>query len=450
MKIALLFLTYRDVAQAALWKSLLVEASDHFNVYIHSKEPLQDPFWARFCLSHTVPTTYLFHVRAWQILLKQALKNPENEKFIFLSESCVPLYPLSLIHRILGQDQHSMMYYHHPWWDRTQGREITEIPLEHRWGSSEWMILNRKHAELVAQDEELIEIMSHHPHDAESYFASLLSLKGVLDEVVYRQTTYASFLESTDTHPYLFTEDNPVNRQRLIHAKMGGCLFARKFSTDFPEEILDTLIHHPLLISSNFEAIPDSLLIKFKNLEQREVLTHVHSCVLLSHLIQDLSLKIGCQVGVFFGQEAERLLQQTTIQELYGIDPYLYDELSGNEQQVLFQQVKQHFLKASTERFVLVREMSKEAAEQVPESHLDFVLINADYLSDPLHVLIADWLPKVREGGIVCGYWSALTRHPDLTSLDLLSEIAEGFQTQDLGIHMDEIEPGFWWVCKES
>lgn len=69
-KIALLFLTRSDLNHPDLWKTLLDEAPDRYTLYIHSKESMTHPFFKDFRISTIVPTTWLNHVKAWQLLIK--------------------------------------------------------------------------------------------------------------------------------------------------------------------------------------------------------------------------------------------------------------------------------------------------------------------------------------------------------------------------------------------
>jgi len=54
---------------------------------------------------------------------------------------------------------------------------------------------------------------------------------------------------------------------------------------------------------------------------------------------------------------------------------------------------------------------SKEAAEQIPHP-LDLVFIDADHAEGAVVHDICLWLPKVREGGIVCGHDYASPKWP--------------------------------------
>ena len=201
---------------------------------------MSEPYFKDHRIDNIVPTTWSIHVRAWQVLIQEALKDPENEKFVFVSESCVPLYTLNHIYDVLMQYPYTYMAYSKPWWLSSNPREIYELNPEHRYGSSEWMILNRKHAEIVAKDKGVIRIVSRHYNDQESYFPILLSIHNCLGEVFNHSFTYANWQYASNNggSPYVFKEYDESSEELIEDAYNIGCLFLRKVATTFPEEIL--------------------------------------------------------------------------------------------------------------------------------------------------------------------------------------------------------------------
>jgi hypothetical protein len=243
-KIALLFLTRSELNHPDLWRELLQESKDRFKIYIHSKEGMKDLFFKRYCVFPTVPTSWEKHVRAWQVLIREALKDPRNKKFVFLTESCVPLYSLRYIYDVLMRDSSTHMQYSRPWWNR-HDRDVVEIAPKYRWGNSEKIVLNRKHAEIVANDEKIIDIISQHWSDAESYFACLLAIHGRLHEV----ENHLCFYELWDLsgwcgeYPYPFSEVSEYNNNLIDLAYSDSAhLFIRKITKSYPQSALLNMI----------------------------------------------------------------------------------------------------------------------------------------------------------------------------------------------------------------
>ena len=92
-KIAFLFLTIRDPNHAAIWDKYLKYNKRKYSLYIHAKdvdlckwnvdnilakEQIQDTEWG-------------FITRAYLELIAEAFKDPNNYKFVTISESCVPI-----------------------------------------------------------------------------------------------------------------------------------------------------------------------------------------------------------------------------------------------------------------------------------------------------------------------------------------------------------------------
>jgi hypothetical protein len=244
-KIALIFLTRNGVNHPNFWKKELSQHADKFNAYFYSDNPLIDPFYNNLRLQETVPTNWNCHIKTWQHILKEAFKNEENYKFVYLSESCLPLFSLNEIYKALTEDNNSYMCFAGPWWPNGDCRDVLWLPKEHRWGNSEWIILNRDHTETIIKDNFIIEIVSNFPIDSESYPATLFSVKRCLGEFVCRTTTYVDWAhpENGGAHPYHFREFSQYNLDVLVEAKKGKHFFARKFTASFPEEAIPQIIN---------------------------------------------------------------------------------------------------------------------------------------------------------------------------------------------------------------
>lgn len=103
------------------------------------------------------------------------------------------------------------------------------------------MVLNRKHAELVAADRGVIRIVSRHENDQESYFATLFAIHGCLfNDLCAHSYTYVNWKNATNggASPYTFSEVNDFNEALIDEAYKGGALFARKFSGEYPSDAI--------------------------------------------------------------------------------------------------------------------------------------------------------------------------------------------------------------------
>lgn len=101
-KIAFIALTYNTFEKEGLMSKFFDESySDRYNLYIHPKEDLNAD--SRFT-RHYIPYNERVHNTAWGYfslveatiaLLRHALKDPSNEKFILISDSHCPLYNIN-------------------------------------------------------------------------------------------------------------------------------------------------------------------------------------------------------------------------------------------------------------------------------------------------------------------------------------------------------------------
>lgn len=445
-KVALLFLTRKELNHSRIWQSLLEQAKDQFTVYIHSKEPMEDSYFKQFRIPTIVPTEYLYHGKAWQVLLQAALKDHRNVQFIYLSESCTPLYALTEIYHYLIRDPRSYMRYSAPWWLRDSEREIVEIPVEHRWGNAEWIILNRKHAGLVAEDQDILPLASRHMNsDHEGYPSSLLSLKGCLDEVIYRQTTYANFTPPEGPAPYHFRYDSPLEANYIHQAKRGGALFARKFTPEFPSERLLSIASERLLDPpSSIDVLSPELDRKIALLQSIEEMSQANSCSLLPILLNEGFFEVGYEIGVGVGLHMERLLESAFISHFYGIDDYQRKRYQGitfdeGEEEGLCRYVQER-LKGAGLDAELIRASSLDFCKSLPDQTVDFIYFNTEHMSSPLDENLISWFPKIKGRGIIAGYQSS-SFFPHLQP-----EVEVFFSNKNLEVHQEIVEPKLWWV----
>jgi FkbM family methyltransferase len=107
-KIAFLFLTIDDVHFPKLWSQYFNGQHQHINIYCHPKYPdkVTVPWLVNNIIPTLVETEWGYIVNAYHELLKHAMKDKDNVKFITLSESCVPLKKFSQLYREVMHEDH--------------------------------------------------------------------------------------------------------------------------------------------------------------------------------------------------------------------------------------------------------------------------------------------------------------------------------------------------------
>jgi hypothetical protein len=170
-------------------------------------------------------------------LLKEALKDPNNNKFVFVSESTIPLTTFDVMYERLTSDSRSQFSFRkNPDSFRTFGgtKKLYKNP--------QWLILNRKHAQLMVDDTSLIKIMVQYPHDQEHYPSTLLARHKVLHEIVKKSTTLCIW--EGGSHPHEFTDLTTDSRTEYLLKciKKKRFLFGRKFHKQCDLSLLRTYL----------------------------------------------------------------------------------------------------------------------------------------------------------------------------------------------------------------
>ncbi|KAG9140718.1 hypothetical protein Leryth_006906 [Lithospermum erythrorhizon] len=102
-------------------------------------------------------------IQAERILIQNALMDPSNERFVFLSDSCIPLYNFSYTYNYIMATSKSFV---DSFADTKQGRYNPKmhplIPVEYWRKGSQWVVLNQKHAEIVMKDDTVFPLFQMH------------------------------------------------------------------------------------------------------------------------------------------------------------------------------------------------------------------------------------------------------------------------------------------------
>lgn len=227
-KLAFLFLTIANVYHEQTWINFFADHQLEYSLYVHSKQRLsKNSFFKPHEIPVKVDTSWENTMNAQRELLKEALKDPANEKFIFLSESTIPLQSFDAVYtKLMAHASSQFNFYRNPHAYRSFGH----LKAHDLYKNSQWVVLNRKHAELMVHDDSLITIMTAEPHDQEHYPSTFLAQHGLLHEVVKKDITLCIW-NGVDAHPHSFTDlATDMHLSKLIKIiENQRFLFARKF-----------------------------------------------------------------------------------------------------------------------------------------------------------------------------------------------------------------------------
>ncbi|XP_062151416.1 glycosyltransferase BC10 [Alnus glutinosa] len=306
-KIAFLFIARNRLPLDMVWDAFFQGGENKFSILVHSRP--------RFLLNKaTTRSVYFFNrqvndsvqvdwgeasmIQAERILLKHALEDPFNERFVFLSDSCIPLYNFSYTYDYIMSTSRSFV---DSFADTKEGRynpKMAPVIPVHNWRKgSQWVVLTRKHAEVVVEDNTVFPMFQQHckrkslpefwrdhplPADGskehncipdEHYVQTLLAQEGLEGEITRRSLTHSSWdLSSSNDHErrgwhpvtYKFSDATPMLIQFIkdidniyyeteyrrewctSKGKPSQCfLFARKFTRPAAFRLLNTSLLGP-------------------------------------------------------------------------------------------------------------------------------------------------------------------------------------------------------------
>lgn len=202
-------------------------------------------------------------IEAERLLFTTALEDPANQRFVLLSDSCVPLYNFSYIYNYLMASPRSFV---DSFLDVKEGRYNPKmspnIPKQKWRKGSQWIALVRSHAEVLVDDEVVLPAFRKFckrrpPLDArkgklniklqkqhncipdEHYVQTLLTMSEREDELERRTLTYtlwnnsATKTESKGWHPMTFTHANAAPQKIKEIKEINHVYYETEYRTEW-------------------------------------------------------------------------------------------------------------------------------------------------------------------------------------------------------------------------
>ncbi|KAL5555142.1 hypothetical protein UlMin_037378 [Ulmus minor] len=161
-KVAFMFLTRGPLPMLPLWERFFVGHQRLSNIYVHAVPGYRlnvsstSPFYRREIPSKQVSWGDVTLADAERRLLANALLDFSNERFVLLSESCIPVYNFSTVYKYLIGSAHSFVdSYDDPsryGRGRYSRRMLPDIKLYQWRKGSQWFELNRAVAVYIISD----------------------------------------------------------------------------------------------------------------------------------------------------------------------------------------------------------------------------------------------------------------------------------------------------------
>ncbi|XAR67549.1 hypothetical protein NMG60_11002342 [Bertholletia excelsa] len=261
-KVAFLFLTRGPLPLAPFWEKFFQGHKGLYSIYIHSHpsyngtEPSNSVFHGRRIPSKEVEWGMISMVEAERRLIANALLDHSNQRFVLLSESCVPIFNFSTVYSYLIQSTHSFIEsYDLPGRagrDRYRNGMKPVIKPEQWRKGSQWFAMDRDLALEVVSDRTYFPTFQRvcrtvSCHADEHYLATFVGLKRWRRNL-NRTLTWTDWSRGGN-HPFCFGRTG-VTPQLLYQMRGGGqceyngkrsdvCfLFARKFSAGASDGLL--------------------------------------------------------------------------------------------------------------------------------------------------------------------------------------------------------------------
>lgn len=255
VKIAFLFLIYDRINLEKAWLDFFNSADPNkYTIAIHPKS-LKDvklsPFFQRFVIPEHVETSYahISLVKAQNLLLSSALRDPLNMKMILLSGACIPVKSFDTIYSLLTRDNLSYINLF-VIQDSAIGRCETVRPFIHRKHfkkQSQWCILNRHHATILTTRLEYLswfkDVFAPDEHcyiTFLSHLGEISNLKLISMAEATDTTTFTLWKSEPQNYPFKSSKDqikephtySSISLDELRYLIQSKCLFARKFNPD--------------------------------------------------------------------------------------------------------------------------------------------------------------------------------------------------------------------------
>jgi len=234
--LGLCFLILDKIECEEIWEDWIRGNEDRVSITIHSKVPYiprTDIFRQKAKCIPTIPTRWgdFSLVQATVNLFEKSIQNPVTH-CILLSGACIPLKPFSVVYETLESNigksfVSNMLPVSDSRYIRANIRIKQQLPdrnIECK-KHHQWIIACKHHVECILNNYELITaIYQHTKFSDEAWFLTILEIRGLESEVIYRQTTYTDWTNG-GCHPKTHLE---ISDELIQNPEY---LFGRKFTS---------------------------------------------------------------------------------------------------------------------------------------------------------------------------------------------------------------------------
>jgi len=231
-KIAFCFLIYDVINHEELWNIFFKNINIlKYNIYIHYKNDIKLKYFENFKLKKCIETRWgdISLVYSQNLLLTEALNDINNEHFIFLSNSCIPLKSFNYIYTYLNTS-----YSYFTMNDESEIFPRCDLLLNYFDKSlikkaHQWCILNKIHATIILNNLN-INLFSNISAPDEHFYITNIYINNLQNNIITLNhvPTFTNWITNFSSPK---TYDN-ITKEELINLLNSESLFARKFSSN--------------------------------------------------------------------------------------------------------------------------------------------------------------------------------------------------------------------------
>jgi len=243
-KIAFCFLIYDIINHEELWNFFFKDVdANKYNIYVHYKfnKPLK--YFEKYKLTNCIETKYadITIVKAQNLLLQEAISDKDNQHFIFVSNSCIPLKSFGHVYNSLNE---GYSYFNITPQSQCFPRcktTLNYIDKKYIQKAGQWCILNRKHTELMLNNNDYINwfnysstVPDEHCYITNIFYNNLQHELITTPNVANGATTFVNwegmdykYPSNSELKNYSF-----ITEDELLYLLGSKSLFGRKFNKE--------------------------------------------------------------------------------------------------------------------------------------------------------------------------------------------------------------------------
>lgn len=227
MTIAYCFLMKGDHRCSEIWEKYFAQGNE-YNIYVNVKYPNKvTSFLKHYIIPNNVTNTQwgdISLVDAEIKLFENGLKDEKNTHFVLISDSCIPLYSFDNLTKKVKEFD-NVVYLFKDQYVGERRKKIKSEEFKSKYvNHHQWVILNRKSAQIVTAQKFKLKWLSCVRFQDECFIGTLLKLNKIRTKTIL--STYVAWTKG-QPHP---DEFKIIGRELIDRARHSGSILLRKVS----------------------------------------------------------------------------------------------------------------------------------------------------------------------------------------------------------------------------